>query len=202
MPPRDREATKRRIFEAATAEFADHGLAGARIDAIAARANANKALIYAYFESKERLFGEVLGHQLGELANAVPLDPDRVPEWAGDLYDFHVAHPELARLRLHEALHYGDAPVPHEDRRVASNAAMVDAVKEGQRRGSIDARLDPRDVVMHAIALAAWHASVPQLARMIEAAGEPVQDVGGRRRSAVVEAVRRAIEPRASQGSS
>ena len=44
---RDAEDTKRRIFEAATAEFADHGIAGARVDRIAARAGANKQLIYA-----------------------------------------------------------------------------------------------------------------------------------------------------------
>ena len=34
---RDAEATKRRILEAATAEFAGHGYGGARVDQIASR---------------------------------------------------------------------------------------------------------------------------------------------------------------------
>ncbi len=36
--PRDSEATKRRLLEAAAAEFAERGIAGARIDRIAAAA--------------------------------------------------------------------------------------------------------------------------------------------------------------------
>ena len=40
---RDAEATKARILEAATAEFAAHGIAGARVDRIAASAGANKS---------------------------------------------------------------------------------------------------------------------------------------------------------------
>ena len=55
---RDSEATRRRIFEAAFEEFARHGIAGARIDRIAAAACANKQLIYAYFGSKQALFDE------------------------------------------------------------------------------------------------------------------------------------------------
>ena len=42
--PGDAQATKRRLLAAATAEFAAHGLAGARVDRIAAAARANKAL--------------------------------------------------------------------------------------------------------------------------------------------------------------
>ena len=197
MSPRDRASTTRRILEAATAEFAEHGLAGARIDAIARRANANKQSIYAYFESKEKLFAEVLGRQLQELSDAVPVDPDRLPEWAGAVFDFQAAHPRVARLRLHEALSYGDGAVPNEGPRQASNTAMVHAVEEGQRRGSVDAGLDARDTVMLIVALASWHASVPQLARMVEGEGKPGDArLHARRRAAVVEAVRRLVEPR------
>jgi AcrR family transcriptional regulator len=57
---RDSAATKERLLEAATAEFAAHGIAGARVDRIAAAARANKQLIYAYFGSKEQLFDAVL----------------------------------------------------------------------------------------------------------------------------------------------
>lgn len=52
-------ATRSRIFEVATKEFAMKGYAGARIDVIAREAKINKQRIYAYFGDKEGLFVEV-----------------------------------------------------------------------------------------------------------------------------------------------
>ncbi|WP_217146124.1 TetR family transcriptional regulator, partial [Streptomyces sp. AC627_RSS907] len=51
MPP-DSTATKARLLAAARAEFARHGVAGARVDRIAAAAKANKRLLYVYFGNK------------------------------------------------------------------------------------------------------------------------------------------------------
>src|SRR5579864_3204497 len=48
--------TRGRILDAALREFALHGLAGARTETIAAAAGVNKALLYYYFESKEKLY--------------------------------------------------------------------------------------------------------------------------------------------------
>ena len=57
----DRSAeTRSRILEAALTEFAASGLAGARTEAIAAAAGVNKALLYYYFESKEKLYAATL----------------------------------------------------------------------------------------------------------------------------------------------
>src|SRR5271168_5321567 len=50
------DVTRTRILEAALSEFSAHGLAGARTDQIAAAAGVNKALLYYYFESKEKLY--------------------------------------------------------------------------------------------------------------------------------------------------
>src|SRR5579885_543128 len=57
---RDSEASRRAILAAALAEFAGHGLAGARMEAIAAAAHVNKALLYYYFRSKDELHAAVL----------------------------------------------------------------------------------------------------------------------------------------------
>ena len=57
----DRSAeTRSRILDAALSEFAAHGLAGARTEQIAAAAGVNKALLYYYFESKEKLYAAAL----------------------------------------------------------------------------------------------------------------------------------------------
>jgi TetR/AcrR family transcriptional regulator len=57
---RDAEATQAQILDAAEEEFARYGLAGTKIDAIAARTGVVKAMIYYYFESKEGLYQAVM----------------------------------------------------------------------------------------------------------------------------------------------
>lgn len=52
--------TRERIRCSALREFAEHGFSGARIDRIAARSGANKAMIYYHFEGKEGLYFEIL----------------------------------------------------------------------------------------------------------------------------------------------
>jgi len=57
---RDPEGMRRRILEAAKQEFATHGLAGARVDRIAAKAGANKRMLYYHVGNKEDLYLAVL----------------------------------------------------------------------------------------------------------------------------------------------
>src|ERR1035441_474179 len=54
---RQPEASRSAILQAALGEFAQEGIAGARMDAIAAAAGVNKALLYYYFRDKEALYG-------------------------------------------------------------------------------------------------------------------------------------------------
>ena len=56
----DREKVRRRLLDAAADHFAERGLAGAQVDAIAAAAGFAKGTVYNYFTSKEDLFAEVL----------------------------------------------------------------------------------------------------------------------------------------------
>jgi AcrR family transcriptional regulator len=57
---RDPEGMRRRILDAAKQEFAAHGLAGARVDRIAANAGANKRMLYYHVGNKEDLYLAVL----------------------------------------------------------------------------------------------------------------------------------------------
>jgi AcrR family transcriptional regulator len=57
---RDAERTKAEILQAARDEFCEQGFNGARVDAIAARARANKRLLYHYYGNKEALYAAVL----------------------------------------------------------------------------------------------------------------------------------------------
>src|SRR5450631_2085087 len=62
--------TRDRILDAALQEFSAHGLAGARTEAIAVAAGVNKALLYYYFESKEKLYLETLEKIAGKVRDA------------------------------------------------------------------------------------------------------------------------------------
>jgi AcrR family transcriptional regulator len=50
------------ILEAAFEEFTAHGFAATRLEDVANRAGVTKGTIYFYFETKERLFGEMVEH--------------------------------------------------------------------------------------------------------------------------------------------
>ena len=58
--PRNSALTKASILAAGRLEFAERGFEGARVDAIAERAGANKRLLYHYFGNKEDLYRAVL----------------------------------------------------------------------------------------------------------------------------------------------
>ena len=118
----DTERTKRLLLDAGVAEFSAHGLAGARVDRIAAAAGVNKERIYQYFGNKEQFFGEVLTRELGIAIDAVPIRGsgiDAIADYAGRVFDYQCAHPELARLTFWEGLELGE-PVAKDQRRSRS----------------------------------------------------------------------------------
>jgi AcrR family transcriptional regulator len=146
MATRDSAATKQRILEAATVEFAEYGLAGARVDRIASRAGANKQLIYAYFASKEGLFDSVLEANIAVLLDAVPFTADDLPAYAAALFDFAVDHPQLVRLvRWHQLERPGvmnQLPAT-----AASNKRKLDQLATAQKTGKVSAAL-PADQLL------------------------------------------------------
>ena len=66
---RDPEGTRRRILEAAIEQFSEHGLAGARVDAISRVAETNERMLYYYFGSKEQLYVAVLETMYADFAD-------------------------------------------------------------------------------------------------------------------------------------
>jgi AcrR family transcriptional regulator len=85
-------------MNAAAEEFAEHGLAGARIDRIAERAGANKRLLYVYFGNKEQLFDGVVARCVDDLNTAVPMDAGDLAAYAGNIFDYLLANPRTVRI--------------------------------------------------------------------------------------------------------
>ncbi|MFI8947849.1 TetR family transcriptional regulator [Streptomyces sp. NPDC053750] len=191
MAARDPEATKARIFEAAVAEFSRYGIAGARIDRIAAEAKANKQLIYAYYGNKGELFANVLEKKMLDLAISVPVDPDDIEGWIDRLLDYHAAHPELLRLLFWEGMEYGTDELPHEAERQEHYARKVAAVRDGQARGVITDAVPAPDLLFLLVAMANWAVVVPQMKRILVGPGDTDAD---RLRASIKKAARRIVD--------
>ena len=63
----DQETTREKIKAAALEEFVERGYDGARMQEIANRAGANKAMIHYYFQSKDVLFEAILRETFEEI---------------------------------------------------------------------------------------------------------------------------------------
>jgi len=141
----DAEQTRRRILEAATEEFAAHGIAGARVDRIVAASGASKPMLYAYFGSKEQLFDAVFHSHVIANGNRAPFAAADLPAYAVLLYDDYLADPALLRLatwkrmeRVPEGYLYSGLE--------ANDAAHLRDIAEQQREGTIRADIAPEDV--------------------------------------------------------
>jgi AcrR family transcriptional regulator len=188
----DTERTRRRLKEAATEEFAERGLHGTTMTRIAERAGINKERLYSYYGDKSALWEVVLTDELDRLASAVGLAGvglDDIGNFAGATYDYHAAHPELARLLQWEGL--TRAPAADVARRSAHYREKVERFALAQREGLLDASLDPAYLVFALIALAAWWQTVPQLAEMITGVSGDDPSERDKRRRFVVDAARR-----------
>ncbi|MEU9469279.1 TetR family transcriptional regulator [Streptomyces avermitilis] len=192
--PRDSSATKARLLDAAFAEFAAYGVAGARVDRIAEAAGANKRLIYAYFGNKEQLFDEVLRRAMTAGAESVPFDVEDLPGYAGAIFDHLVARPDLMRLRLWKLLERPSASGLETDAFRRKAAEVADA----QQRGEVAQAMEPADLLTMVLAAAqAWFWAAEGVNPEEVSQSWSPQRLA-LHRSAVVEAVRRMSEPKAA----
>ena len=149
---RDAEATQKRIMVAAKKEFARNGLGGARVDVIAEEADANKRMIYHYFESKEKLFQLVLEEAYAKIRAAEQkleldhLDPKMALErLVRFTWKYYLDNPEFITLvnseNLHKAKHLKKSTVIHTmSRRFVEmvGALLERGVRDGVFRDNID----------------------------------------------------------------
>lgn len=190
---RDANATRQRILEVATAEFARHGIAGARVDRIAAAAGCNKAMLYAYFESKDRLFDAVFDAVVARNVSDVPIDADDLPEYAARLSDQYARYPEVVRLATWDRLERGGAgartPVV-----VEASAHKVAEIERAQGAGLVSGHLPAATLLDLVYAVA--QARLASVGGDGEASGETGGEApSAERRRVVKDAVARLVRP-------
>ncbi|MEU1046060.1 TetR family transcriptional regulator [Streptomyces sp. NPDC005897] len=183
-------ATHRRILDVATREFAEHGIAGARVERIVAAARTNKAQLYAYFGSKDGLFDAIFFGSLDRIVNVVPIDAGDLADWAVRLYDEYLRRPDLIRLATWARLERRPAGhlVDDADRR---DDAKLRAIAEAQAAGRVRPG-DPFDVLALVIAMSmAWS----PVSNVYAATADEPADLHERRRALLRDAVHRATAP-------
>jgi AcrR family transcriptional regulator len=152
----DPERTMAGILEVATVEFGEKGLAGARIDEIAAATRTSKRMIYYYFGSKEGLYLAVLEDSYRRMRiteSELKLDSlspeEALRRLVAFTFDHHQGNPAYIRLVMSENMERGQ----HMARSTVIqdvNVGAIDSVRKlygrGVKAGAFRAGLDPVDI--------------------------------------------------------
>jgi AcrR family transcriptional regulator len=177
----DTEKTRRLLLEAATAEFADQGLAGGRVDRIADAAGVNKERIYKYFGSKSGLFDAVVGSEMVRVMELLPVTgtgKSAVLDYAGRMFDHHSVDRTLARLLFWESLS-GRPPTTSRERLVLSEKKVDDIA--GTLPGIV--RSDAADLLFSIVVLSCGSPILAQVDRLLTG---PDHDRSRRREAMIV----------------
>jgi AcrR family transcriptional regulator len=165
----DADETRNNILQVAAREFADKGLAGARIDEIAEKTASSKRMIYYYFGGKDELYRAVLERSYGQIrareddANFETLPADKaLIAQIEHTFDYHVEHPEFVRLVMNENIHHG-AHIGHIEGLKERNKSVISSLKAIIDKGATDrifrTGIDPVDLHMSISALCFYNVS-------------------------------------------
>lgn len=163
----DPDRTRADILAVATREFAEKGLAGARIDVIAEAMRTSKRMIYYYFGSKEGLYIAVLEDAYQRIRNTeadlhlADLTPEEaLRKLVGSTVDYHLAHPEFIRLVMTENIHRAEF-IAQSKAIQSLNVPAIDAIGKvydrGLQAGVFRPGIDPVDLHMSISALAVFN---------------------------------------------
>ncbi len=200
----DPERTVEGILKVATQEFAEKGLDGARIDAIAAATQTSKRMIYYYFGSKEKLYLAVLEEsyrRMRSIEAQLHLE-DLAPELAlrrlvTFTFDHHHGNPDFVRLVMAENMQRGNYLAQSaliQELNVPAISAIDKLYARGVAEGAFRTGLSPIDIHASISALTFFNVSNQHTFGLIfkqdMAAPEAVQA----RRNSVVEMVLRFVQ--------
>ncbi|MHB1199232.1 MAG: TetR/AcrR family transcriptional regulator [Polaromonas sp.] len=165
----DPERTMVGILAVATAEFAEKGLSGARIDEIAAATKTSKRMIYYYFGSKQGLYLAVLEESYRRMRSIEAklqledLPPeDALRRLVGFTFDHHHNNENFIRLVMSENMQRG-AHLAQSTTIQDLNVPAIEAIRElyarGLASGVFRPGLDPIDIHASISALTFFHVS-------------------------------------------
>ena len=150
---RNPAATPSKLLTAARREFARSGLAGARVDEIAARAGVNKQLVYHYFGDKDALYLAVLEWVYEEIRaqerklNLEGLPPEKaIRKLIESSFDHLARHPDFIVLLNDEnrnGARHVRASLKIEDMHSPLVSMVSKILKQGVREGAFRRGINP-----------------------------------------------------------
>ena len=167
---RDLNRTRERIMAAAQKEFAAHGFAGARTDAIARRARVNERMIFYCFESKEGLYRAVLAKHLSAKAAMIESMPDE--DFASSLVrGFAECCDDIDSLRMWqwEALDKSNRKLVAEEERRTFLQSEVARWRRAKATGILPPDADEEMLLLVSSALRAFPLICPRSSRWLPA---------------------------------
>ncbi|GII52045.1 putative regulatory protein, TetR family [Planotetraspora thailandica] len=182
------EATRQRILTEARKEFAEYGLAGARINRIATKARASKERLYAYFADKDELFDAVCAGVIKSTADEVRFSADDVPGFVGRLFDIYIADPDIVRLYDRISM---DGTRDFRSRGGSIYAIKVEELRRGQEAATVDPAWDPTVLLSMLLGIVRLMATEHSLLES-SADGRPTLE---ERRAAAVRAAEKLVRP-------
>jgi len=182
--------TRDRVLAAAAAEFAEHGVAGARINRIAEAAHASKERIYAWFGDKDALFDQVMRRALDDLARAVPITTDLV-DYTLRLHTHFAQHPHSQRVAIWAWVHDSRGLDAVSDDRLEGYRHKLAVIEEAQRVGLADRSWNPASLLALMLSTATSWLMAPAEVHIVAPRSLDAADA----RLAVEEAARRLILP-------
>jgi TetR/AcrR family transcriptional regulator len=171
---RNSSETRATILEAAERIFAEAGLEGARIDAMAAAAGVNKAMLYYYFKSKDGLYRAVLEanveefHRLAEeVLSSEGSAGSIVLRYVDNHFNFIGARPYYSRL-FQRLIMAGDRGMERIIKTyfVPLSKKLIALIEHGVRSGEFRS-LDARHTAISLIALTVFYFNAAPMARKI-----------------------------------
>jgi TetR/AcrR family transcriptional regulator len=168
LQQRDLNRTRERIMAAAQKEFAAHGFAGARTDAIACRARVNERMIFYCFDSKEGLYRAVLAQKLSAKAALIESTPDQ--DFASSLVKgFAECCGDIDSLRMWqwEALDRNNRKLVAEEERRTYFEAEVARWRRAKASGTLPPDADEEMLLLVGAALRAFPLILPQVVSLV-----------------------------------
>jgi TetR/AcrR family transcriptional regulator len=185
--------TRARLIECGVEEFAKNGLAGARVDAIALRAQLNKQLLYYYFGSKLGLYREVLA-QMGRWTAMKYSDrPAHFRAWVYQYLQRSLTadHRRWRRLLMWEALEGDHELIQGEADRRRGYELTVEAVERAQQQGEVDSRFEARVLALAINSIIVGPHMTPQVTKMMTGSWPDDPKFSRRQRALLTELVER-----------
>lgn len=166
---RNPDRTRERILRAALHEFAARGFAGARVDAIARRAGANKRMLYHYFGDKEGLFRAVFHQKLEERMGYIKAIGPGEDQFSSmqDFFRHNCDDPDLVRLLAWESLQSKTNAAINETERRQAALQLEAVIRKGQAAGRVRRDVSAAYLQLARLALTIFPLAMPQMTRVV-----------------------------------